>query len=260
MVTTAGQGQRSGIACWKWAKSRAHASHEPRERPGHAQLLAPCAELESLDSVRDQLGMACDGNERELVRERRQLAKEVRDVRLLARALAAEDVGIHQDERTHASLPIDVHGLFRHPVPAEAGGTFPPEPSELLAAADRLFEAGRDRGGIGGIDEYRRAVCDLLGRAAPARHDRRAAGHRLEHGQPETLVQRRVGDAERSAVERGQLGIGDVPEPANAGAVRLDAAPAARADDPQLEARTARTPPPAARRFLRGSSVPTART
>ena len=42
-------------------------------------------------------------------------------------------------------------------------------------------------------------------------------------------------------VERGQLGIGDVPEPANAGAVRLDAAPAARADDPQLETRTART-------------------
>ncbi len=82
---------------------RPHAPYDPGERPGHAQLLAPCREVKSLDSVWNQLRVARDGDERELVCELRQLAEQVRDVRLLAGALTAEDVGIHQDERAHAS-------------------------------------------------------------------------------------------------------------------------------------------------------------
>ena len=107
-----------------------------------------------------------------------------------------------------------------------------PRPTQLVAPGVGLLDPGGDRGRIARVDEHRRAARDLLGRAPGARHHRRAAGHRLEHRDAEALVQRRVDEAARAAVERRELVVGDPAEPA----VDLDAAPARRADDAQLDA------------------------
>src|SRR4029077_4020645 len=63
---------------------------------------------------------------------------------------------------------------------------------------------------------------------------RRAAGHRLEHGNPKTFVERRIGDAGRAAIKARQFLVAHLAEPAYAVAADLDAAPAPSADDSQL--------------------------
>ena len=68
------------------------------------------------------------------------------------------------------------------------------------------------------------------------RHHGRAARHRLEHGEPEALVQRRVENAAGTAVQGGELRVGDLADPA----VDLDATPPASADDAQLDTGLAR--------------------
>ena len=92
-----------------------------------------------------------------------------------------------------------------------------------------------DRAGVERIDEHRGVACDLLGRSARGRDDGGAARHRLEHRDAEALVERRIDDAARAAVVRGELVVVDLAEPAHC-AARVDAAPAARADDAQLDA------------------------
>ena len=66
--------------------------------------------------------------------------------------------------------------------------------------------------------------------------DGRGAGHRLEHRQPEALVERDVGDARGPAVEPGELLVVDALEPPDAVALDADVAPALGADEAQLEA------------------------
>ncbi len=76
------------------------ASEQSRERREHPQLLDGSAELERLDSIRNELRMARRGCEPKVVRrERSQLAEEVAHVRLVAGAAAAEHVGVDDDQR-----------------------------------------------------------------------------------------------------------------------------------------------------------------
>ena len=80
---------------------RPDAAKEPRERDGHPRLLQPRGQMKRLDSLRDEVGPAGDGGEPEVGRRGRQLAQEVRDVRLVPGPLAAQDVGV--DRADHAT-------------------------------------------------------------------------------------------------------------------------------------------------------------
>ena len=57
------------------------------------------AQLDRLDAVGDELGMARDRGEPQVGGDARAAAQQVQDVRLLAGAAAAEDVGVDGDER-----------------------------------------------------------------------------------------------------------------------------------------------------------------
>src|SRR6185503_18256403 len=77
-------------------------------------------------------------------------------------------------------------------------------------------------------------VGDLLHRGATRGDHGRAARHRFQDGNPETLVERRVRDAGRATVETRKLRIVDLAEPADAVPADVDPAPASGTDDPQL--------------------------
>ena len=62
------------------------------------------------------------------------------------------------------------------------------------------------------IDEQRGVAGDLGGGGDVRRQHGRAAGHRLDHGQPEALVQRRERERRGAAVQRGQVVLGHVAE------------------------------------------------
>ena len=87
-------------------------------------------------------------------------------------------------------------------------------------------------GDVEWVDEHRRATGHLSGRTAAARHDGRPARHRLQHRDPEALVERREDERAGAAVERSELAVGDLADPTR----RFDAAPAPCADDTQLDA------------------------
>ncbi len=99
-MTTERPRQPSGSACWKWASSGRSRRRSRGSEPGHPRLLEARRQLDRLDAGRDEVGAARDGGEAQVGREPRQLAQQVRDVGLVAGALAAEHVGVDQD---HAS-------------------------------------------------------------------------------------------------------------------------------------------------------------
>ena len=111
-----------------------------------------------------------------------------------------------------------------------------PEPPQLVVPRFRLGDAGGDRIRVERVDEHGRAAGHLLGGTAARRDDRRPTRHRLDHRQPEPLVERREHEAPRAAVERRQLLVVDAPGPAG----HLDPTPARRSHDPQLDARPLR--------------------
>ena len=130
-----------------------------------------------------------------------------------------------------------------------------PEPPQLVAPGARLGDTGSDRFRVERVDKHGRPARHLLRGAATRRDDGRATRHRLDHRQPEALVERREHETARAAVERRQLRVIDAALPSG----HLDPTPTRRSDDPQLDVRAlaASTARP---RFLRGSSVPTAST
>jgi hypothetical protein len=76
---------------------RPQAAQEPGHRPRHPQLLAPRGQVERLDAVRHELGVAGERDEPEVTGLAPELAEQVRDVRLVARPAPAEDVGVDRD-------------------------------------------------------------------------------------------------------------------------------------------------------------------
>ena len=226
-----------------------------------APSAAPATSVPSshgLDSLGDELGVPRDGGEPKAGRrrERRQLAQEVEHVRLVARALAAEHVRVDDDERRHASSR-QTRSTRRRPRAHEyVRARSSPSARSSSRRDDGLLDPGRDRLDVERVDEHGRAAGDLLGRAAAARHDGRAARHRLEHRDAEALVQRR--EDERSA-RRGRARPAPrrrPRRPSRASRRRPSRARRRRA----ARRRPARRPRRSGARFLRGSSVATAST
>ena len=148
IVTTAGHGARTGRAYCVWTSAAPAARSARGQRPRHPQLLAPEAELDRLDARRDEIRPTRDGADPKARRrrERRQLAQQVEHVRLVARPAATEDVGVDDDERgAHASSRQRPRRSSADALPREGRGALEPERDELVAAALRLGDAGRDR-------------------------------------------------------------------------------------------------------------------
>ena len=109
-------------------------------------------------------------------------------------------------------------------------------PTELLAAGNRPLHAPCDRIGVERVDFERDTVRELVVGPSGRGDDGRGAGHRLEHRQPESLVERDVGDARGATVEPGELLVVHAVEAPDALAVDGNVAPALGADEAQLEA------------------------
>jgi hypothetical protein len=83
---------------------RPEAPQQTRHGGGHPEFLEPRLQLHRLDAVRDEVWPASDCGEAEVVaRDRRQPPEQILHVRLVAGALAAEDVGVDDDQRRHAA-------------------------------------------------------------------------------------------------------------------------------------------------------------
>ena len=82
-----------------------------------------------------------------------------------------------------------------------------------------LFEPARESLDVERVDEHAGFGRDELGRPAdPRRHDRAAAGHRLEQRLAERLDQRRLADDVRTSEPVWDLAVGDAPRDAHSGA------------------------------------------
>ena len=217
------------------------------------------AQLERLDAVGHELGVARDGGEPEarLGRRAPELAQQVR-----ARTVSSP---VRSRPSTSASTTTSAHASSR-----QSSTRSPPTRSQVNSAARVRARARPARraarpasampsaidAGVARVDEHRGATRDLLGRAATRRHDGRPARHRLEHREPEALVQRRVDEAARAAVERRELLVAGLADPA--GNRRRHPSPGRRPRGARR--RRARAASTARARFFRGSSVATAST
>src|SRR5690348_4359104 len=124
--------------------------------------------------------------------------------------------------------------------PREAARVLEPARDERATLAARALDSSRDRFDVVGIGAHR-GVARSLVQGPMRRHDaRRAARQRLDHRDAEALEPRRIDERRCAAVEGRKLVVAGVTEPAHAASLRLDAAPAARADDAQLDAEALR--------------------
>ena len=212
-------------------------------------------------------GSACDRGEPQVGRRAAASSRSSeRHVGLVAGALAAEHVGVDHDERP-LTRRLAVHGrrvACATSLPVEGARALRGRAAAAPRAVDRLA-AGRPRSRPGRADRPANATPprELLERRPVAgRDDGRAAGHRLEHRQPEALVERDVGDRRARRGRAARAPRRRRRRASDAVAVDLDAAPAGRAGDEQRRPfRPARRKPSSRRgRFFRGSSVETAST
>ena len=88
-------------------EGRPQPGEQAREGDGHAQVLRGGGEDDRLDARRYEVGAAGDGGEAEApgAGGGRQGAQEVRHVRLVAGAVAAEHVGVDHDEGAGSAAP-----------------------------------------------------------------------------------------------------------------------------------------------------------
>ena len=237
-------------------EGRLQPAQEPRERPQHAQLLHARLQLDRAHAVRHEVGPAGDARRRS--RSRGQRAQQLAHVRLVPGAVAAERVGV-DDDHAASSYCLVARAAPTRPTSTRARGASRPRAARRDARSPPRSRLRSTTTSLR-VDEHGCAACDLLRRAAARRHDGRAAGHRLEHRDPEALVQRRVHDAERAAVEPRELAR---PRPRRPTERRRHAP--RRRPSPRAPATRSSTPSRCAAsivraRFLRGSSVPTAST
>ena len=143
-----------------------------------------------------------------------QLAEQVEDVGLVAGAVTAEHVGVDDDERVaHASSRQSASRRSAACDQVNATGALEAERPQLVAPRFGLDDTRGDRIRVERVDEHGRAARHLLRGAASRRHDRRPARHRLDHRQPEALVEGREHEAPRAAVERCELLVVDASRP-----------------------------------------------
>ena len=120
------------------------------------------------------------------------------------------------------------------------GGAREAEGRELLAPAVRLEHRRGHRVHVGRVEEHGGVAGDLRDRARVRRGDGTSARHRLEDRQPEALVQARIDEARRAAVQRGEVLGRDGAEVLDAFGERLEPVEAASGEDePELRPRLA---------------------
>ena len=113
--------------------------------------------------------------------------------------------------------------------------------------AARAAQRVRERVGRTRVDEQRRVAGGFGQRGRVRAHDRRAAGHRFEHGEPEALVEARHRADARRADQRDELLLGDADQPqACARACPCGRAPPRPRARRRCRARPARAAAPAA--------------
>ena len=109
--------------------------------------------------------------------------------------------GCHQA----SALPVGVDGLLGAPRPGELPRPGPPAPRQPAASDAPLLtstQCGGERVDVADREELRVPAGDLAVHGQVAGDHRGAAGQRLEHGQTEPLVHRRLHDARRAGHER----------------------------------------------------------
>ena len=108
--------------------------------------------------------------------------------------------------------------------------------AELVAAPEGVLDRRGDRLRAIGIGAHRRVAARLVHRLVRRADDRCAAGHRLDHRQPEALEPRRVDERGGAAVEPCELVVVDIAEPDDARQIESGLlAPALGADDGEHE-------------------------
>jgi hypothetical protein len=80
---------------------------------------------------------------------------------------------------------------------------------------EERLDRRRDRGHVLGVEEQGRVARDLRQAAAVRAGDRHAARHRLEHRQPEALVERRHHEAGGERIEALEVLVRDPAEQAD---------------------------------------------
>ena len=220
-----------------WARSAPRRRRARGSDQRHAELLGARGQRVRLDPVGHELGVPGHRHDAQLRgrREQRELAEEIERVRLVSRAPATEDVGIEHDS-LHVSVrqrSTTASADLRH---VKDRARSRPALDSSSRPRHRLRDASRERRDVGRVDEDGGPAGDLLEGRSARGHDRRPARHRLEHGQAEPFVQRRVDEAACAPVERGELGVRHLADPAH----DVDPAPAARSDHAEVLAGCAR--------------------
>ena len=202
-MSTAGHGSASGSECTKCASAGRSRRRRSGTRTAMRSSWIARRQRDRLDSRRHELGAARDRGEAQAVADGGERAEQILDVRLVAGALPAEHVGVDHDERiAHAAPPRRPPGCVAAVSSHEnARARSRPRARSSSRRRMRLLDPGGDRRDVERVDEDCRTARDLLRRAAGRRDDGRAARHRLEHRDAEALVQRRVDEAARAAVE-----------------------------------------------------------
>ncbi len=118
----------------------------------------------------------------------------------------AERLHVAGVDRAHRALPAEGRGAQQAALD---------EPAPQLDVVEHARDPVRDRLLAVGVDEQRPVADDLRQRGDARGDDRRAAGHRLERGQAEALVERGEGEDRGHAVERGERAVRDEAEEAH---------------------------------------------
>ena len=244
-MTTARPEKPSGSACWKCASSGRrrrssrgsdHAMRSSCERAGSSIASTPSGH---------ELRVAGDRGEAQ-VGSRARAARAAGSARRSPRRFG----GGRGRRRRRRSRELFVDGARRRG-DLRPGREPPRAPAWSPARCRRESTSTSSR-----VDVGRIVAGELLHRRAGARDDRAPAGERLGDRDPEPLVERRVDEAARAAVEAGELLVRDGSEPGDVRR-RLRRRPSPRAPTTRSSPSTAAA---IRARFLRGSSVPTART
>src|SRR5262245_43028147 len=109
---------------------------------------------------------------------------------------------------TSRRLSIYIQALAGRPLPGEVGRTREAGARQLLptlAAARERDHRAAERVCIDAIDPLDRGAANLGESRRRAGQDRRAARHRLDDGQSEAPIHRRIDEQLREAVERGKI-------------------------------------------------------
>src|SRR5918992_140747 len=155
------------------------------------------------------------------------LPRHLGDCRATSFSLVAEpsvELVAHPDCRALHAASIDSQQLAVHLecpprrfAPRVRPRTLQSGRPQALPVSDRPLDSAGEGNGIAWIDEDRCVACDLGDGARRGRHNRRAGGHRFEHGQAETLVAGGKDETGGAAIQGGELLPGDMAADLHAG-------------------------------------------